>query len=149
MKPVRQQITAFEVAGITVRTTNREENTPATARIGALWNSFYSEKMFASTPDRTSDTRIFAVYSAYESDVHGEFDVTAGVAVSGGVSNLAIEAGDYLVFTGQGEMPGTVITTWQRIWQYFETHPDIARSFRSDFEAYDGPDKVSIHIGVS
>lgn len=149
MEPLRQQHDAFRVSGLTVRTTNREENDPATARIGALWNRFFGEQTYQSTQHRTADTRIFSVYSAYESDAHGAFDVTAGVAVSEGANSIAIEAGDYLVFTGRGEMPQMVIATWQRIWQYFEAHPQIVRSYRSDFEAYEGPDAVAIHIGVS
>lgn len=149
MEPIRQRQDAFRVAGLAVRTTNREENDPATARIGALWGRFFGEQTYASTPDRTGDTRIFSVYSDYESDAHGAFDVTAGVAVSRGDGSVAVEDGDYLVFTGQGEMPHMVIATWQRIWQYFEAHPEIVRRYRSDFEAYEGPDKVAIHIGVS
>lgn len=149
MEPIRQYHDAFRVAGLTVRTTNREENAPETARISALWGRFFGEQTYASTPDRTSDVRIFSVYSDYESDAHGAFDVTAGVAVSRGESSVAVETGDYLVFTGQGEMPQMVIATWQRIWQYFEAHPEIARRYHSDFEAYEGPDKVAIHIGVS
>lgn len=149
MEPVRQHQDAFRVSGLTIRTTNREESDPATARIGKLWDRFFGEETYASTPERTSDARIFSLYSAYESDAHGAFDVTAGVAVSGGEGSLAVEAGDYLVFNGQGQMPQMVIATWERIWQYFEAHPEIARRYRSDFEAYEGPDKVAIHIGVS
>jgi predicted transcriptional regulator YdeE len=149
MEPTRQHQDAFHVAGLTIRTTNREENEPATAHIGKLWGRFFGEETYASTPDRTGDARIFSVYSAYESDAHGAFDVTAGVAVSGSEGSRAVEAGDYLVFTGQGEMPQMVIATWQRIWQYFEAHPEVTRRYRSDFEAYEGPDKVAIHIGVS
>lgn len=149
MEPTRQHQQAFRVSGLTIRTTNREENDPASAHIGALWGRFFGEAIHASTPERTGDTRIFGVYSAYESDAHGAFDVTAGVAVSGGEGSLAVEAGDYLVFSGQGQMPQMVIATWQRIWQYFEAHPEISRRYRSDFEAYEGPDKVTIHIGVS
>lgn len=149
MEPVRQHHDAFRVAGLTIRTTNREESDPATARIGKLWGRFFGEETYASTPDRTGDARIFSVYSAYESDAHGAFDVTAGVAVSGGDGSLSVEAGDYLVFNGQGQMPQMVIATWERIWQYFEAHPEVARRYRSDFEAYEGPDKVAIHIGVS
>ena len=148
MEPIRQQQGDFRVAGIAVRTTNREEADPGTARIGALWNRFFSEQTAASTPQRTHDERVYGVYSGYASDAHGAFDLTAGVAVSGGADSVAIEAGDYLVFSAQGPMPQVVIATWQRIWQYFEAHPEVARSYRSDFEAYEGPDKVSIHIGV-
>ena len=149
MEPIRQHVDAFCVSGLTVRTTNREESAPATARLGALWGRFFGEEIYASTSNRTADMRIFGVYSAYESDAHGAFDVTAGVVVTDGKGSISIDAGDYLVFTGQGEMPQMVIATWQRIWQYFEAHPDVARSYRSDFEAYEGPDKVAIHIGVA
>ncbi|PIF77992.1 putative transcriptional regulator YdeE [Variovorax sp. 54] len=149
MDPIRQHQDAFRVSGLTARTTNREENDPATARIGALWNRFFGEQTYDATPYRTGDTRIFSIYSVYESDAHGAFDVTAGVAVSDGADSVAIEAGNYLVFTGRGDMPQMVIATWQRIWQYFEAHPEIVRRYRSDFEAYEGPDAVAIHIGVS
>jgi predicted transcriptional regulator YdeE len=150
MEPVRRHHGAFHVAGLTARTTNREENDPATARIGGLWNRFFGEETYRWMPHRTSDARIFGVYSGYESNVDGAFDLTVGVAVSHAAGEAAtIEAGDYLVFAGQGEMPQMVIDTWQRIWQYFEAHPTITRRYRSDFEAYDGPDKVAIHIGVS
>ncbi|MBN8753441.1 MULTISPECIES: GyrI-like domain-containing protein [Variovorax] len=149
MEPIRQHVDAFRVSGLTVRTTNREESDPATARLGALWGRFFGEETYASTPNRTADTRIFGVYSAYESDANGAFDVTAGVVVTDGEGSIPIEAGNYLVFNGQGEMPQMVISTWQRIWQYFEAHPNVARSYRSDFEAYEGPDKVAIHIGVA
>jgi len=53
-----------------------------------------------------------------------------------------------LAFTARGEMPQAVLATWERIWQYFGTHPEVARRYRSDFEAYDGRDTVAIHIGV-
>jgi predicted transcriptional regulator YdeE len=69
-------------------------------------------------------------------------------AVSQGRSAVKIETGDYLVFTGQGEMPQMVLAAWQAVWQYFEQHPEIRRSYKSDFEAYSGPDQVAIHIGV-
>lgn len=55
MEPVRQHHSAFQVAGLTARTTNREENDPATARIGALWNRFFGEETYRATPHRTSD----------------------------------------------------------------------------------------------
>ena len=152
MNPIRQHHGAFRVAGLTARTTNREENDPTAARIGALWNRFFGGESEWTASHRTADARIFGVYSGYESDAHGAFDVTVGVAVSdaaGAAAAANVEAGDYLVFEGQGEMPQMVIDTWQRIWRYFDAHPTITRRYRSDFEAYDGPDKVAIHIGIS
>lgn len=147
--PQRQRLDAFAVAGLTVRTTNREESHPGTSRIGPLWGRFFGERVYDSTPGRTADMRLYGVYSAYESDAHGPFDLTAGVAVAGRPGAVQIEAGDYLVFHGQGEMPQMVLAVWQSVWQYFEQHPEVERRYLSDFEAYSGPDQVAVHIGVA
>ena len=45
------------------------------------------------------------------------------------------------VFTVAGSVPQTVLATWQRIWEYFDEHPQIERRFSQDFEAYEGADK--------
>jgi predicted transcriptional regulator YdeE len=147
MQPQLQRHHAFSIAGLTVRTTNREESDPQSARIGKLWTRFFDERAY-DRPNRVNDMRLYSVYSAYESDAHGAFDITTGVAVSDDPATVRIEAGDYLVFSGQGEMPQMVLAVWQAIWQYFEQHPEITRTYRSDFEAYSGPDQVAIHIGV-
>ncbi|WP_399685504.1 GyrI-like domain-containing protein [Xenophilus sp.] len=147
MEPTRQQQEAFSVAGLRVRTTNAEENAPATMRIGGLWQRFFAEEVYARTPHRTADDRNFGVYANYESDADGAFDVIAGVAVSQG-GTVQVAAGDYLVFEAHGEMPQAVLDAWQRIWRYFEAHPEIRRSYRSDFEAYTSPTDLTIHIGV-
>ncbi|MEJ7685584.1 MAG: GyrI-like domain-containing protein [Variovorax sp.] len=149
MQPLLQQLDAFRVAGLTVRTTNREESDPQAARIGNLWGRFFENRIYEKVPHRTADARLYGVYSDYESDAHGAFNHTTGVAVSEDASTVRIEAGNYLVFTGQGEMPQMVISVWESIWQYFEQHPEVRRSYCSDFEAYDGPDQVAIHIGVT
>lgn len=156
--PATVRIPAFSVAGISVRTRNSEEMNPAIARLGGLWNRFFSQSWERKLPARGDDGRIFGVYSGYESNEHGAFDVTAGVAVAEpgrvrteavpGAACVDIEAGDYLVFTGEGEMPQMVIDTWVRIWHYFAENPQVQRRFSTDFEAYEGPDKVAIHIGV-
>ena len=148
MQPQLQRHEGFNIAGLTVRTSNRAENDPHSARISQLWTRFFDERVYAVTPNRVDDMRLYGVYSAYESDARGAFDLTTGVAVSGGPSAVKVEAGDYLVFSGQGQMPQMVLALWESIWQYFEQHPEIRRSYRSDFEAYSGPDQVAIHIGV-
>lgn len=146
-EPIRQHHDAFTVTGLTLRTTNREESDPATARIGGLWKRFFSEGVM-DAPHRTGDDRNFGVYSNYESGAHGAFDVTAGVAVSQG-GTVPVPAGDYLVFTGQGELPQSVLDVWQRIWRYFDAHPEIQRRFQSDFEAYTSPTDVTVWIGIA
>lgn len=154
MQPTRAQVSAFTVTGLQVRTRNRDEMDPATARIGGLWDRFFSQ---CPAESAGADARMFGVYSGYESDEHGAFDVTASVPVgatdrsplSGSVC-VPILAGDYLVFTGQGTQPlvQLVIDTWGHVWRYFAENPQVRRRFGTDFEAYEGPDKVAIHIGV-
>lgn len=146
--PRRARLDPFDVAGLTARTSNRDESDPGAARIGPLWGRFFDERVYETLPQRADDRHLYGVYSAYEADREGAFDITAGVAVAGGPATVRIEGGDYLVFTGQGEMPQMVLAVWQAIWQYFEAHPEIRRRYRSDFEAYAGPDQVAIHIGV-
>ncbi|MCW5321555.1 GyrI-like domain-containing protein [Verminephrobacter aporrectodeae] len=149
MPPVSLHIPAFRVAGMAVRTRNCDEMDPATARIGGLWKRFYSQRPSGG------DERIFGVYSAYESDQYGAFDLTAGVLVPSdgaagepGAAQVEVQAGDYLVFRGQGSMPQTVIGTWNEVWRYFDDNPQVQRRFGTDFEAHAGPDMVDIHIGV-
>lgn len=58
---------------------------------------------------------------------------TNRVAVSKG-GTVQVLAGDYLVFTGQGQLPQAVLDVWQRIWAYFE--------------AYTSPTDVTVWIGI-
>lgn len=154
MPPVTTQVPAFRVAGISVRTRNSDEMDSATARIGGLWDRFFDESWEHKLPRPGADARIFGVYSAYESNEHGAYDVTAGVAAPpgaelvGGAGTVEIEAGEYLVFHGQGAMPQMVLDAWGEVWRYFSRHPQVQRRFGTDFEAYDAVDRVAIHIGV-
>jgi len=154
--PATVQIPAFSVAGIAVRTRNSEEMSPAIARLGGLWDRFFSQSWERKLPSRGDDGRIFGVYSGYESNEQGAFNVTAGVAVADpdlaltvpGAARVDIQGGDYLVFTGQGDMPQMVMDTWVRIWHFFAENPQVQRCFSTDFEAYEGPENVAIYIGV-
>ncbi|MFJ2478653.1 GyrI-like domain-containing protein [Pseudomonas sp. NPDC087598] len=147
----RQQIESFTVSGVQVRTTNAAEHKPDTAKIGPMWGDFFSKGLAEEMPGKQTGSPVYGVYSAYQSDASGEFDVTAGVAVNKLAENfksIVIEAGDYLVFEAQGPMPEAVISTWGKVWSFFEANPQIQRRFATDFEAYTGPEAVSIYIGV-
>lgn len=147
MQPQIMRREAFSVVGLTTRTCNKDERDPQSARIGKLWNQFFDECAYEA-PNRLGDMRLYGVYSGYESGRNGAFDMTAGVAVAGEPATVHVEAGDYLVFGGKGPMPQMVLALWDAIWQYFDEHPEIRRTYRSDFESYGGPDQVDIYIGV-
>ncbi|MCQ6255581.1 GyrI-like domain-containing protein [Pseudomonas sp. Q11] len=141
----------FTVAGLQVHTRNADEQQPDTARIGPMWQQFFTEGEFDKIPARLSESFVYGVYSNYESDATGYFEVTAGVqvdATSAGYAAVDIEGGDYLVFSAKGPMPDCVIQTWGLIWAYFADNPQTLRRFATDFEVYSGPDSVAIYIGV-
>ncbi|RZL67466.1 MAG: hypothetical protein EOP77_04700 [Variovorax sp.] len=53
--PIRQHHDAFMVAGLKVRTTNRAEGDPATARIGGLWARFSNDGVVGELPQAVLD----------------------------------------------------------------------------------------------
>ena len=149
MQPTRQTLSQpIAIAGISVRTTNAAEFNPVTGKIPGLWGRFFSEGLFDKLPNKVADSPVYGVYSNYESDYMGAFDVTAGVATTQPKSQLALQAGQYLVFSATGPMPQTVLQTWGVAWQYFQSHPNVQRSYATDFEVYRSTDEVEIHIGV-
>jgi predicted transcriptional regulator YdeE len=144
-------VEAFSVTGFQARTTNAAEQNPQTGKIGGLWQQFFDSSLFQPTAG------VMGVYSQYESDAMGAFDVTAGVPSDAIASVVApantqtvqIQAGQYLVFRGKGAMPQAVMDAWGQIWQHFvQPRTDVARVYRTDFEQYIGADEVAIHVGV-
>ncbi|MFP6560285.1 GyrI-like domain-containing protein [Paraburkholderia sp. B3] len=132
MEPGVENISRFSVSGLTVRTTNRAEFSQDTAKIPDLWEQFFSRGLADNIPNRLPDAPIFGVYSAYESDATGAYDLTAGVSVSQrnpDFRNIGIQDGKYLVFEASGPMPTAVIQTWAAIWAYFEQHPQFGAAF--------------------
>ncbi|ODU58763.1 MAG: transcriptional regulator [Comamonadaceae bacterium SCN 68-20] len=154
MAPSVVHVPAFSVMGVAVRTCNRDEMLPERARIGALWDRFFSESWAHRLPGPGAEGHLYGVYSAYASDQHGAFDVTAGVPAAAQAEppaqavRVEVQAGDYLVFLGEGPMPQMVIDAWAAVWRYFEAHPEARRRFGTDFERYEGPERVALHIGI-
>ncbi|KAF1021362.1 MAG: hypothetical protein GAK37_03477 [Pseudomonas sp.] len=146
-----KQIAAFRVSGLKVRTRNTDEAAPGSAKIGPMWGRFFSEGLYTSIPGKQADSPVYGVYSAYESDANGLFDVSAAVATDApapGFESLMVEGGRYLVFEARGPMPGAVIDAWQQIWSYFQQPGAQARAFATDFETYVADDLALIHIGI-
>jgi predicted transcriptional regulator YdeE len=74
-------IDAFTVRGIRARTQNSDEADPSRAKLGALWGRFFAQGLAEKIPHRASGSPIYGVYSSYESDATGRYDLTAGVAI--------------------------------------------------------------------
>jgi len=142
--PIVKHLEGFMVRGLSTRTQNCDEFNELTAKLPKLWQQFSSTSL-------ACHANIFGVYSDYESDANGLYTVTAGIAsddVPAQFNSVKIQTGNYLVFQDAGPMPSTVIATWMRVWDYFETENKYQRNFFSDFEAYNSPDEVAIYIGI-
>ena len=152
-QPKLISIDHFNVTGLSVRTSNREEFNPETATLPELWQRFYSEDLANKIPNRISDSPIFGVYSNYESNADGLYTLTAGVKSKDQPStpafcSIPVLAGDYLVFENKGMMPHVVIDTWLIIWNYFKSQQHITRRYETDFEVYQNDEDIAIYIGV-
>jgi len=147
MTPRLERLKSFSVSGLTERTCMAAERDSDAARVTQLWLRFFEEDAF-ERPARTTDARLFGVYTGYDADGPGSFDITAGVAVHEGAPLVHVEGGEYLVFSGRGPMPDLVLALWRDVDSYFEQHPELRRRFHSDFEAYSGPAQVAVHVGV-
>jgi predicted transcriptional regulator YdeE len=143
------QIEEKHIRGISVRTKNSDEMSPATAKIGQLYQKF-DEDVYVNYK---GGARVYGVYYDYESDEAGEYTVLAGSDHAESekltLEQVKIPSGKYMVFAGRGEIPQVVIDTWGKIWEYF-AREDIShkRTFTTDFEYYKSPDEVEIHIAV-
>jgi predicted transcriptional regulator YdeE len=153
MTPSLVRIEPFTVAGLTVRTTNEREAHPASAVLPNLWAQFYNEGV-ADRVARAPDASPVAVYWQYDSDASGAYNVTVGVelrtprVLASDITVIEVAGGDYVMFRETGELPGAVVTGWRRVWEYFQGPTIYRRAFTTDFERYDAPGEVAIHIAV-
>ncbi len=134
------------VYGLSIRTMNKNEMNQETAKIGDLWTSFSSKV----SPLLGEAEAIYGVYSSYDSDHSGEFNVTAASEKKvEATESVVIESGRYLVFSAQGEMPQVVIQAWTDIWNYFsDEKSEYERLYKTDFELYDEPSRIKVYIGI-
>lgn len=151
-QPEIKQLEPFWLAGLSVRTQNSDEFNPLTARLPGLWGQFFAAGMGAHTPHRIpGNAQVYGLYHDYANNEHGAYSVLAGVAVQAAEPSadaVQVAAGRYLVFTGKGPMPHTVVQTWGQVWAYFQGQSAHQRAFTTDFEMYSGIDSVAIHIAI-
>ncbi len=137
------------IVGLYARTNNANEMNSSTGKIGPLVHAFDSNVQV----DYRGGARVFSVYYDYESDVTGDYSVLVGAdAVESSaveLSEVKIQEGDYLVFSGSGQVPQIVIETWGKIWSYFaDAKCPYTRAYATDFEFYKSQNDIEIYIGV-
>lgn len=151
-EPQRRTANAKRVAGLALRTDNATE-AGASGKIPGLWQRYRGEDWFARLEEFGAFGPPIGVYSAYESDVHGVYQILAGREIKGSrklPSSLAVvnvPAGTYLVFESTGPVPGSVVAGWQAVWAYFERSP-AQRAYTCDFEIYPNDHTVEIWVAV-
>lgn len=153
-KPQLVEKPRFTLAGICVRTINRDEANPKTAKLAAFWTKFRNDNIPALIPNVLANSPVYGAYFDYESNETGHYTVCAGVEVNpdesaSGFTRLDIPNGRYLAFSAKGSMPEIVIDTWQTIWAYFAHDPAHTRAFKVDFECYPSVDEVAVYIGIN
>lgn len=155
MKPQLLATPEILLIGIETRTSNRDEMTPATAKIPALWGRFFQEGMAERIPTRKPDGFTIGAYTKYESDHTGPYSLLIGPEVTSiesiprGMASLMIPAGEFLVFNAQGPMPKALIDTWMAIWNYFHDGAKHRRLYTTDYEVHRSADRVDVHIAVA
>jgi predicted transcriptional regulator YdeE len=127
-----QQIQQFHIIGISVRTTN--ENQQA---IPELWNKFITEGIAAKISTKGNDD-IYCVYTEYEKDHTHPYTAVIGCRVKDlkiipeGMVGTTIHSGTYKIFTAKGNiMHGAVYNEWMNIW-----NTKLKRAYTTDYEVY-------------
>ncbi|HEY7195267.1 MAG TPA: GyrI-like domain-containing protein [Gemmatimonadales bacterium] len=152
--PEFRESSAKRVAGLALRTDNATEARAGAGKIPGLWQRFRSEDWFGRLEEVGAFGPPIGVYSAYESDVSGAFQILAGrelkpsARVPAPLQMVAVPAGTYLVFQSSGALPESVVNGWQQAWTYFEKRRDVTRAYTVDFEMYPSAEEVEIWIAV-
>ena len=144
------EIDEIKVVGLSVRTNNSSEMDPSTAKIGSLWEKFYAE----IAPGLNQKSRVFGLYTNYDADHTGKFDVVAcsdylNIENTQELKKYTIIPGKYVIFKAKGEMPTVVVELWEQVWTYFSSEScQYRRAFTTDFELYRSENEIEIYISV-
>ncbi|MCA6068076.1 GyrI-like domain-containing protein [Chryseobacterium sp. RG1] len=129
------KIEPFKVIGISVRTTN--ENEQAGKDIPVLWEKLMNENILSNIPN-TIDNTIYSIYTDYEKDHTKPYTTVLGCKVESldfipeGMVGYSFDGGKYVKFTATGDLSkNLVINEWLKIWKM-----DVGRIFTADFEIY-------------
>ncbi|HEV8382203.1 MAG TPA: GyrI-like domain-containing protein [Gemmatimonadales bacterium] len=153
-EPERQAAEPKRIVGLATRTTNAAESDPSTAQIATLWEQFTRGRWSEQLEDFGAFGPTMAVYSAYESDVTGSYQLLVGRQVrdsrpvSAPLQVVLTARGSYLVFRCSGPLPQAIMDGWRDVWACFARDNAPARAYTTDFEIYADRGPVEIWVGV-
>lgn len=134
------------VSGIGIRTNN---NDPAMhENIGALWQKFFNEGIYASIPNK-ADSHTIGLYYNYESDFEGDYDMSVCCEVNDekNIPNelqiVKIPKGKYAKFKLKGNMNAIIGQFWQELWDM-----NLDRAYTYDYEEYLNSDPENSEINI-
>jgi predicted transcriptional regulator YdeE len=139
--PQFADVAAFAVIGPTVRTTNEREISGTDGRIGPLWGQFIHGGGEA-IPGVIDQGTIYAVYTHYDRDEKGPYDLILGKSVQPAqtappaMTRISIPAARYLVFPVEASSPDAIRAAWLQVYEYFAHHTEQRRAFSVDFEQH-------------
>lgn len=143
---------AIKIMGISCKTSNAR----AAQDIPMLWQRFYGEAIMDKIPNKSANV-VYGLYCDYEGDFTKPYTLVIGCPVDAvdttpeGLTTKTIPQSHYAVYRAIGQMPESIVSTWQTIWQ----DPQLKRSYTGDFEVYGekyfsgSPQEVEIFIAVS
>lgn len=156
-----KQISEIKLVGITTRTSNIQEMSPKTSKIDVTMQKFFDNSMQAQIMERKNPGTVFAVYTNYESNEHGQYTYFLGEEVNDfkdvqpGFEILTIPEQYYMKFiSDSGPMPAICINMWQNIWKMKAEDLGGTRAYIADFEIYDQQSQnpedavLDIYIGI-
>ena len=135
------EVPAFTVIGLVVRTTNAVEMSGNAGKIGPLWSQFMHGGEEA-IPGVIEQGTVYAVYTHYESDETGAYDLILGRSVQPeqqvpvNMKVIHIPAARYLVFSAADSSPDAIKAAWMSVYKYFADHSGQRRAFTFDFEQH-------------
>jgi predicted transcriptional regulator YdeE len=158
MSPKIVELDAFTLIGIEARTNNLESGR---AVISEHWGRFFQEGVLDRIPNKL-DSSVYALYTDYESDRDGEFNLVIGgkanaaaVAPPGMVKKSVPKQKYAVLSSAEGPVAKVVPEAWKQVWK-LEDRSGLGgpRSYRADFELYGPPSRdpnhaeVDLYIGI-
>jgi predicted transcriptional regulator YdeE len=134
-KMEKTNIKEFKVIGISVKTTNKNEQ--SAKDIEQLWNRFLSENISAKIPNKEG-IEIYSIYTDYEGDYMQPYTAILACKVSNldevpeGMIGKTLQGGSYVKSSARGDLAkGLIVNHWSKIWKM-----DINRAYTADFEVF-------------
>jgi len=154
--PMPISLPAIKMVGLACRTRNQFETAESSARIPQVWEDFYDKKAIHKIENIKNPNCIMGVFTKYESDQDGFYTMILGTEVKEfghipeGLIGLSIMDNQYLLFSGEGELPDSVLDTWENASDFFSENRDYQRGYTTDIEVYnlDELESVKLYIAV-